>query len=89
VTIFAGSKVKAAWRYLRWLSYERDQLAEELGAHSRIGIYEVEDRIVNLFFRPWFNSDPQRERAGDRAERVLARAGISVDLDPHWVGHIR
>src|SRR5262249_23390243 len=38
------------WRYLAFLMAERDALAEELGARSRLGIYTVEDLQVNRFF---------------------------------------
>ena len=71
------------WRYLAWLTMERNFLSVELGARSRLGIYSLEDRIANLAFDPGVQQLP-----GRRAETVLAAAGVSVEPDPHWVGHI-
>lgn len=71
------------WRYLEWLTQERKFLAQELGASGRLGIYSLADRFANLFFSQSLGPD---EKPGERAERVLAAAGVSVEPDPHWAG---
>jgi hypothetical protein len=74
------------WRYLAWLTYERDQLAHELGARTPKGIFTLEDGAVHAFMQPWFAGMSNREWASYRAERVLAAAGVSLEPDPDWVG---
>ena len=70
------------WRYLAFLQQERDWLAEQLGATSRLGIYTLEDRSVNRFFSPHIRDQGRHLRPGNRAEAMLETAGVSVMPDP-------
>jgi hypothetical protein len=77
------------WRYLDFLRQERDWLAEELGASSRLGIYTLVDRPVNRFFSPRARDQGRHHRPDNRAEAMLETAGVSILPDPDWVGLIQ
>jgi hypothetical protein len=71
------------WRYITWLHYERQKLADEIGARTDRGrVLIIEDASVLRFFEPWFRRSPDAEPAGDRAARVLRAAGVDLQPDP-------
>lgn len=81
-----ASKAEIEFRYLHFLDVEFLHLTRELGVRTADGMVTVyQDLMVNRFMQQPTKDGvmlPPTEHSRDRAERVLAAAGVSLCHDP-------